>query len=965
MIFTAEQARTQSITAEDLIRKEFPSVSGPVDAEFLGAGRTAALGVSGLPYPAPVCEHLMNTPLVAEYISGFSGSQLIAIKDGGAIHMTAGGSKSMPAQVEADVLDVVNRVLASPGKLNEKGELVLDLKAYSVGSHFPINLLLGDRSDYPEPLYTTPKSALDGLGRGSFRAAGPKQVLSTRYVLSPEENGEPANRQFYLFEAGKQIFYSCDVNENVFSATCVHSQNRSVITYETKCGLTVRRTIFLLPQEDGMPTAVEAQRVEIINRSGRDRKLKIVMTGMFGIGMPEGIANDVVYTNIVAESEIYYKNGVPAAMTLHHKPKECAGEKRFAALLHDGIGFDEFCASISDFIGSGTLSHPELLANLPSRYQRKMAPFFAMGRSFTVKSGETAVIDELVGMTDGEGDVTEEFDSQLDRLLTKYSNPAALSETLKRVTDFWDRYPAYIQTNTADDLMDTYIGHNLPFQVLYQTYVSRSFAWTQKSYRETGFREIQDIFASMYYLVAVGKGKLVRELISNWVRNVFEMGYAYHDFTVRGKNPGDCSDDQLWLLQAVYRYVKLTGDTEFLTHEYPMAGSDKTRPLWDTIMAILTYSGKISIGAHGMPLLDKADWNDTLRLDHVVMQGPEKEALYRKQLREKGQPWGTPLENTLSESVMNACLFVIAADAATELGAMIGKDSDVAETARLSKKVADSIQKNAWKDGYFARCLLNDDRKYKYLGAKGDGLSLDPNIDGSYYLNSYSWSILANVATEEQIASMLDVIDKYLKTEAGLKLCTLVNYDLLGVATGTALYFPGDRENGGVFKHAAMMATVASLKAAKWVRDEALARRLAELAFFMIDRTVPYGTMKNPFVLKGNPRFCTQYNNSETCENIGPMLSGTASWLNLAVYEFLGIDISRDLVSLSPVMLPGRKSFSYAVKTEDMTLEVEVVSRSGAMRVSDDTLCTLDEMPSSPVFTRPRDGGIHRVRVEL
>ncbi len=965
MVFTAEQARTQTVTAEGLIRKTFPRISGALDAEFFAADRVSALGISGLPYHAPVCAYLMNTPAVAEYLSGFSGSQLIALRDGGAVHMTPDGTGPMPERVEAAVLDVVDRVLASPGKLNEKGELELDLKAYPVGPHFPVNLLLGDRSDYPEPLYTTPKSALDGLGRGSFRAAGPKQVLSTRYVLAPEENGEPANRQFYLLEAGKQIFYSCDVNENVFSATCVHSQNRSVITYETKCGLTVRRTIFLLPQEDGMPTAVEAQRVEIVNHSGRDRDLKIVMTGMFGIGMAEGIANDVVYTNIVAESEIYYKNGAPAAMTLHHKPKECAGEKRFAALLHNGRGFDEFCAGISDFVGSGTLAHPELLARLPSRYQRKMAPFFAMGRSFSVRDGGTAVVDELVGMTEGEGDVTEAFDNQLDRLLTKYSDPAALTGTLQKVIDFWDRYPAYIRTDTGDRLMDTYIGHNLPFQVLYQTYVSRAFAWTQKSYRETGFREIQDIFASMYYLAAIGREKLVRELISNWVRNVFEMGYAYHDFTVRGKNPGDCSDDQLWLLQAVYRYVKLTGDTEFLTHEYPVAGTDRKRPLWDTVMAILTYSGRISVGAHGMPLLDKADWNDTLRLDHVVMQGPEKEALYRKQLEEKGQEWGAPLNNTLSESVMNACLFVIAADAAAELGAMIGRDADAAEAARLSEKMADSIRKYAWKDGYYARCLLNDDRPYKYLGAKGDGLSLDPDIDGSYYLNSYSWSVLANVATEEQIASMLDVVDRYLRTEAGLKLCTLVNYDLLGVATGTALYFPGDRENGGVFKHAAMMSAVASLKAAKWVKDETLARRLADLAFFMIDRTVPYGTMKNPFVLKGNPRFCTQYNNSETCENIGPMLSGTASWLNLAVYEFLGFDISRDTVTVSPVMLPGRERISYTVRTEDFVLEVEIVSRDGRVRATEAAVCTLDGKNAPLTFPRPRDGGTHRVTVEL
>ena len=937
MHFTTERARTQALTACDLIRQAFPAqtAEGALDGEFFSASREQALGFAGLPFQAPVCAYLMNDHTVAAYLEQFPGSQLFRMEDRCVCHYTKNGLTGLPESVAKVVESIYRRVINSPGTLNEKGELLLDLKAYPVGPHYPVNLLLGNRAGYPHPLVTTPKSALDALGRGSFRASGGQQVLATRCVLALEENGEPANRQFYLVEDGNQIFYSADVETNVTSALCLHSQNRTTITYQTACGLEIKRTIFLLPQEDGMPTAVEAQRVEIINRSDRERKLKIVMTGMFGIAVATGIANDVVYCNVVAESEVYYREGRPAALTLHHKPAECAGEKRFAALLCSGEGLDEFCTSQSDFIGRGTLARPELAGRLPSRYSRKMAPFFAMGKTVTVPAGETAVVDEFVGMMETDGDVEQPFDNALHVLLEKYKDPAALTETFRKVVDFWDRYPAYLQPHTGDSRFDAYVGHNLPFQVLYQTYVSRAFAWTQKSYRETGFREIQDIFASMYYLNALGQGPLVKELLSNWVRQVWRMGYAYHDFTYQGKEPGDCSDDQLWLVQAVYRYVKLTGDTGFLLEEYPIAGEEgASRSLWETILAILTYSGKISVGLHGLPLLDKADWNDTLRLDPEVMKGPEKELRYRKQLVQKGQSWGAPLENTLCESVMNACLLKIAADEAAELAGMIGKDDSLAK--EISGDVHRSMQENAWKEDFFARCLINDGRAYTYLGAKGDGLSLDPAIDGSYYLNSYSWSILAGVATEEQIATMLGVVEKYLKTEAGLKLCTLVNYDLLGVATGTALYFPGDRENGGVFKHAAMMATVASLKAAKRVRDEALAKRLAELAFFMIDRTVPYAAMDDPFRLKGNPRFCTQYNNSETGENIGPMLSGTASWLTLAVYEFLGLEVSRSGITVNPVLRPGTARMAYTIQMADTSCEVEIISDGTRFRVRPD-----------------------------
>lgn len=970
MHYTNEQARTQTLTACQLVRQSFPDrcLEGELDGAFFSSARDRALGFGGLPFEAPICAHLLNVPQAADYLSRRPGSQLFWLEGETVHHADESGETLLPEEVSQAVKAVYDRVMASPGALNEKGELFLDLKAYPVGPHYPVNLLLGNRAGYPYPLCTTPKSALDSLGRGSFRGTGGQQILATRCVLQLEENGEPANRQFYLVEKGKQIFYSADVNENVASALCCHSQNRTIITYRTQCGLEIRRTIFILPQEDGMPNAVEAQRVEIVNHSGRERQLKIVMTGMFGIASPITIANDVVYANVVLESEVFYDGSRAAALTLHHKPKEIQGEKRFAALLCGGETMDEFCVSLPDFIGNGSLAHPELVAHLPSQYNRKMAPFFAMAKAFSLPADGSATVDEFVGMIETDEDATVPFDAALHCLMTRYADPAALAATFEKVVAFWDKYPAYLVPDIGDDRFKAYVGHNLPFQVLYQTYVSRAFAWTQKSYRETGFREIQDIYASMYYLSAMGENGLIKDLISNWVRSVFRMGYAYHDFTFQGKEPGDCSDDQLWLVQAVYRYVLLTGDTGFLLEEYPVAGEEGAkRPLWDTLMSILTYSGKISVGLHGLPLLDKADWNDTLRLDHEVLKGPAKEARYRRQLEENGQPYGAPFENTMSESVMNACLLKIAADEVAAMAPMIGRTADGAEAAALAKQVEENMQRHAWKGDFFARCLINDNRKggYTYLGAGGDGLALDPAMDGTYFLNSYSWSILAGIATEEQIKLMLEKVQTYLRTDAGLKLCTLVEFDRLGINTGTALYFPGDRENGGVFKHAAMMATVASLKAAKLVQDEALAQELAELAYFMISRTVPYAAMDRPFTIKGNPRFCTQYNNSETGENIGPMLSGTASWLTLAIYEFLGVDVGRDTISFTPVLLPGKDRMGYTLQLAETTIVVEIVSDGLRFRTGEETEYLLDGKPVSSMISRPDGGGVHQLLIRL
>lgn len=974
MNYQLERAREIRKSAQDTLIGRFPGtlLSGCIDAEWLSASCEHVIGAAGLAYKAPVCEQIINEPTIFSLLSKKTDTDHLFIFEANNVrHFTPTQEVPLGPESVSALLNLYDLILESRGSLSSSGEHLINLKSAPVGPHYAVNLLIGDRTEFPSPLFTTPKSALDAFGAGSFRAGGASQVLATRFTLSPEENGEPANRQFYLVEDGKMIFYSMNARKNVQSAFCRHSRNYSVITYITECGLYIERTIFILPQEEGMPDAVELQHISVLNGSSRARNLKIVLTGMFSLCTPITTVNDVVFANIVHESEVAYDGDRPVAVGLHSKPANFSSEKRFALILSEGETMDDFCMSLPAFIGSGTLSEPAMLERLPSRLERKMAPFFAMGKSFSLLPGQKRDIDSFACMTisyDGT-DAGDRYDAELKKLTNRYSDPLAAEKALERIKATQESLCSYLEVQTGDADFDAYVNNTLPFQVYYQTFVSRSFAWTQKAYRETGFREIQDLYASMYYLASAGKSALVRNLISMWAQNVFRMGYANHDFTWVGKEPGDCSDDQLWLVQAVYYYVKLTGDYGFLNEELPVAEGDGFRSLWETMMAILTYSGCISVGAHGLPLLDKADWNDTLRLDRTCMKGPEKETLYRKQLETSGKPWGSPLENSLSESCMNACLLIIAANEIVELSKETGREADGQNALEISSRVEKSMQENAWKGDYFARALINDNREggYTCLGTHGDGLSADPAIDGSFFLNSFSWAILSGIASEEQITLMLENVERYLKTDAGLKLCTLIQFELLGANTATSLYFPGDRENGAVFKHAAMMATVASFRAAKTVTNVETAGRLAALGYYMIDKALPYKTMDTPFITKGNPRFCTQYNNSETGENIGPILSGTSTWLALSIFEAFGICRSEGEMRFSPVLRTGSVGLSYRLDLDQdgTALTVEIKSENGAFRVGERTRFTLDGEQCDSAIPIPKDGTSHKLMIVL
>ena len=491
-------------------------------------------------------------------------------------------------------------------------------------------------------------------------------------------------------------------------------------------------------------------------------------------------------------------------------------------------------------------------------------PCFAWQVRKTIRGRGTHRICWFLGLAPGGLTDFAHADMEARRMAGLGRNLSWLDDQKEKLSRIWKDYLGRGSCRLPDTQLQRMISVWGPINCMTTARYSRAVNTEAPGIRGLGFRDTaQDMLPMCHRSPQTAKAMLKRLLSKQ-----FPAGNAVHLIPLNPKELPDARtrcDSHLWLPILLYTYLAETGDFALLDEAVPcLSPEDHLSPsgemtVWEHMRAAVRFTAA-HLGAHGLPLTLKGDWNDIIG-----------------KFSEKGK----------GESVFAAMQYLLCLKLLQEIAAY----RNLSEEARLSEladKMKAAIEACAYTGAWWVRCF--DDT--------GNAVGGPDSAYGRLWLNPQSWAVISGVGTLEQRASGMHHADTMLKTRAGLRLITpgFATYpETDDPFTG---YNPGNGENGAVFCHANAWAVIAQALLGDgdraWEYDSLLAPEKAlERLGLQVYRAEPYAFASN-IVGPDNPK--------HGWANV-THITGTAAWMEMAAYHYLlGIRPELKGIRIAPVM---------------------------------------------------------------
>jgi len=294
-------------------------------------------------------------------------------------------------------------------------------------------------------------------------------------------------------------------------------------------------------------------------------------------------------------------------------------------------------------------------------------------------------------------------------------------------------------------------------------------------------------------------------------------------------------------------------------------------------------------GKHGLPLMGGGDWNDGMNT--VGIQGRGESV------------WLAWFFYGLTGDFLPICTY--------QQDERFAKE--IIEQRETLKK---NIEKNTWDGEWYIRAFYDDDTK---LGSKENN---ECRIDSI----SQSFSVISKGAKKERALMAMQSATRYLvKEEEGMSLLLAPPFDKTMKNPGYIKnYYPGIRENGGQYTHAAVWLAIASTM----IDDYNLAYTLFTMLnpiHTTLNRRNALKFEKEPYVMTADISLSAPY----VGRGGWSWYTGSAGWMYQGLANhFLGIKKEADFLCIQPKTPASFGDFTIRYKHKTSIYEIQVKSRS-------------------------------------
>ncbi|KMQ52668.1 N,N'-diacetylchitobiose/cellobiose phosphorylase [Chitinispirillum alkaliphilum] len=793
------------------------------------------------------------------------------------------------------------------------------------------------------------------------------RITRRRYNALPEDR---PGRYLYIRDNRSAEYYSPTWQPTLTELEdyeCRHGRGYTTITSKYK-GLKHKVTFFVPKDKD-----VEIWRYTIENVGG-DRDLSLFP---YVEWVPGDALDDLVeQPNNAHFKEAFFSEKCNALIAENKigvsylpedqqdKDEGCWGKVAFMSFA--GLPVHGFETEREKFVGSVYRSeqNPKCVEDGKLTNSRTTSGHFcgALQSNLTLKAGETLEFCVVVGVADR---LDNAYEKQITSVMKDLNSMEKVDASYDNLRKYYDEFYSKVVVDTPVQKVNNHLNvwNKIQLETTFRCGRDASRYHLGLSYG-VGYRDAAQDLLGFIMFQPEGAKEMIKELFAH----MFVNGYVYHHF-YRAQASGHVftnhSDDPLWMAIALAYYLRETEDYSILDEVVPYRAleevptkeidgvlhcangfNDSVVPFWNDIPEYVKDHTKGTVLEHlcvgidkvwkcrserDIPLMLGGDWNDDL--NECGKQGKGESMMVAEQLALAFKYFEEIFEY---DSNKNRSSYYEA------------KKEEYKKAYEVLKK---SINEIGWDGDWFWRLTCDENFPNRKEGSK-------ENKEGSMYLNSQTWAVIAGVAEGEKATKCLDSVLKNLDFGHGPLICApeYTKSDAsIGAATREA---PGKKENASTFNHPVTW----------FIQANALLGRGNE-AFRQYWNTLPPNLSDDQDKFVVEPYVYPEYTTGPSHPDHGrgghSWLTGTAPWMFIAGVEFiLGLKPWYNGLVIDPCIPASWPGFKATRVFRGTTYNINVINPDSVERGVKEVLLDGKKIEGNKIPDL-RDGKEHEVLVTM